>query len=302
MNGSVKLGHWVALGCMVTLLASCGSTRTGSWESGENVSLDEAQKAEEDKLMAAAAQAWANRGEESQALAAVEAYKAAVAINPNNAEAWAELSHALYFYADCYLRFDESREEEYISTLDEGTKAGERSLVAQSPGFAAQMQRGALIEDAIGELDASAVPALYWRSANLGRWASLDSFATLLSYKDEIRAVMEFCLNNDPTYFYQAPDRYFGVFYARSPGFAGGDMNKSKAHFDRSIEAQPNYLGTRVLLAEEWAVKEVNRGVFEEQLSYVLTTDPNSLPAVAPENACEQKKAKNLMAEADDLF
>ena len=302
MNGSVKLGHWVALGCMVTLLASCGSTRTGSWESGENVSLDEAQKAEEDKLMAAAAQAWANRGEESQALAAVEAYKAAVAINPNNAEAWAELSHALYFYADCYLRFDESREEEYISTLDEGTKAGERSLVAQSPGFAAQMQRGALIEDAISELDASAVPALYWRSANLGRWASLDSFATLLSYKDEIRAVMEFCLNNDPTYFYQAPDRYFGVFYARSPGFAGGDMNKSKAHFDRSIEAQPNYLGTRVLLAEEWAVKEVNRGVFEEQLGYVLTTDPNSLPAVAPENACEQKKAKNLMAEADDLF
>ena len=76
MNGSVKLGHWVALGCMVALLASCGSSRTGAWESGQDVSLDDTQKAEETKLLTAAGEAWANRGQEAQARAAVEAYKA----------------------------------------------------------------------------------------------------------------------------------------------------------------------------------------------------------------------------------
>jgi hypothetical protein len=164
------------------------------------------------------------------------------------------------------------------------------------------MASGELIEEAITVLNASAVPALYWRSSNLGRWAILDSFATLLSHKDEIRAVMEFCLDEAPLYWYQAPDRYFGVFYAKAPGFAGGDMRKSAAHFNISIDAQPNYFGTRILMAEEWAIKEDNRPLFEELVNYVLNGDPNSLPDIVPENLCEQRKAKKLMAEIDDTF
>jgi hypothetical protein len=171
-----------------------------------------------------------------------------------------------------------------------------------SPAFAEKMASGERIEDAISVLNASAVPALYWRASNLGRWATLESFATLLSYKDEIREVMEFCLDENPLYFYQGPDRYFGVFYAKAPGFAGGDMKKSAAHFNRSLDAQPNYFGTRVLMAEEWAIKEDNRALFEELLNYVLNTDPNVIPELVPENTCDQRKAAKLMAEIDDTF
>ncbi len=303
MMSSLKIGHWVALVCMAALVASCGSTRETAWDTtSDSVQLDEAAQAQVAELMAVAADAWANRGDPVQAKAAVDAWSKAAEVDPKNAEALNELTHALYFYGDCHLRFDEENPQLYKDTHEEGIKAAERALAAMSPAFADKMAAGERIEDAVSVLNASAVPALYWRSSNMGRWAILESFATLLSYKDEIRAIMEFCLDEDPLFWYQGPDRYFGVFYAKAPGFAGGDMKKSAHHFNVSIDAHPNYYGTRTLMAEEWAVKADNRPLFEELLKYVIAGDPNVIPAIIPENTCEQRKANKLMAEIDDIF
>lgn len=303
MMRSLKFGHWVALVCMGALVASCGSTRETAWDTtGGAVQLDDAARAQVTELLTVAEAAWSNRGDAAQAKAAIDAYQAAADIDPSNWRALTDLTHAIYFYADCHLRFDDDNPDVYKDTHEQGTKAAERALSALSPAFAEKMAAGSRIEDAIGVLDSSAVPALYWRSSNLGRWATLESFATLLSYKDEVRAIMEFCLQNDPGYWYQGPDRYFGVFYARAPSFAGGDMKKSAKHFNIAIDAQPNYYGTRVLMAEEWAIKEDNQPLFEELLSYVLEGDPTVIPEITPENECEQRKAKKLMSEIDDYF
>lgn len=303
MMRSLNIGHWVALVSMAALIASCGSSRESAWDTSTgSAQLDDAARAQVAELMAAADAAYANRSDPTQAKAAVDAWTKAAEIDPKNAKALNALTHAIYFYADCHLRFDEEHPDLYKNTHEQGTKAAERALSAMSPEFAQKMASGARIEDAIKVLDASAVPALYWRSSNLGRWAKLDSFATLLSYKDEIRSVMDFCLDEDPLYWFHGPDRYFGVFYAVAPSFAGGDMKKSAAHFNVAIAAHPNFFSTRVLMAEEWAVKEDNRPLFEELLGYVLNTDPNLIPGVTPENVCDQRKAKKLMAEIDDIF
>ena len=218
MMRSLKIGHWVALVCMAALVASCGSTRETAWDTtSDSVQLDDAAKAKVAELMAAADAAWANRGDAAQAKAAVDAWSAVADIDPRNVKALSELTHAIYFYSDCHLRFDEENPDLYKNTHEQGTRAGERALSAMSPAFAEAMASGERIEEAIKVLNASAVPALYRRASNLGRWATLDSFATLLSYKDEIREVMEFCLDENPLYFYQGPDRYFGVFYAKAP-------------------------------------------------------------------------------------
>jgi len=303
MMRSLNIGHWVALVCMAALVASCGSTRETAWDTtSESVQLDDAARAQVAALMAQAEAAWAKRDDQAQAKAAIDAWTKAAEIDPKNVEALTELTHAIYFYSDCHLRFDEDNPEAYKNSHEEGTRAAERALSAMSPAFAEKMAAGELIEDAISVLNASAVPALYWRSSNLGRWATLESFATLLSYKDEIREIMEFCLDQNPEYFYQGPDRYFGVFYAKAPGFAGGDMKKSAAHFNIAIDAHPNYYGTRILMAEEWAIKEDNRPLFEELVNYVLNGDPNAIPEIRPEALCEKRKAAKLMAEIDDIF
>ena len=97
-------------------------------------------------------------------------------------------------------------------------------------------------------------------------------------------------------------DRVLGVFYAKAPGFAGGDMKKSAAHFNVAMEAHPDYWGTRILMAEEWAIKEDNRALYEELVDYVLAGDPNVVPYIKPENMCEQRKAKKLKADIDEYF
>jgi hypothetical protein len=288
---------------MAALVASCGSTRETAWDTtSDSTQLDDAAQKKVVQLLETASAAWANRGDEAQAKAAVDAWTAATDLDPKNAQALTDLSHAIYYYADCFLRPDEDNQDLYKDTHESGTRAAERALSAMSPAFAEKMASGERIEEAISVLNANAVPALYWRSSNMGRWAILESFATLLSYKDEIRAIMEFCLDEDPLYWYQAPDRYFGIFYAKAPGFAGGDMKASAAHFNVSIDAHPNYFSTYILMAEEWAVKEDNRPLFEELVNYVINGDVNSIPAIIAENQCEQRKAHKLMAEIDDIF
>ena len=303
MMRSLKFGHWVALLCMVAVVVGCGSTRESAWDTTEGAgATDEASKAKAADLLQKASAAWDGRNDINQAKAAVDYLKQATDLDPSNGQALANLSHAIYFYGDCHLRFDEDNPDLYKDTHEEGTKAAERALAALSPAFAEKMAAGSRIEDALDALDRSAVPALYWRSSNLGRWATLESFATLLSYKDEVRAIMEFCLAEEPTYWYQGPDRYFGIFYARAPSFAGGDMKKSAAHFNASMEAHPDYWGTRVAMAEEWAIKEDNKDLYLELLDYVLAGDPDVIPYIKPENLCEQRKAKILKEDIDEYF
>ena len=59
----------------------------------------------------------------------------------------------------------------------------------------------------------------------------------------------------DENYFFAGPHRYFGAMYGLAPGFAGGDMDKSREHFEKAIALAPNYLGSRVLYLEVWAQK-----------------------------------------------
>lgn len=287
----------------VGMLMGCGSSREGAWETtSANGEVTAEMQAKLTELLEAAEAAWAQRDDEAQVAAAIENWKTIVSVMPKDAPTWTKLARAHYYHADCFLRWDEANEDAYKAQHEEGTKAAERALTALSPGFAAKMRSGTRIEEAITMLNKDAVPAIYWRSSNLGRWATIDSFATLLSYKDEIRALMQYSIDNDEEFFYKAPDRYFGVFFARAPGFAGGDMKKSRAHFEKSILAHPNYFGTRILMAEDYAVKEDDRTLFNDLTNYVLNSDPESVPEVAPENRCEQRKAKTLQVEADELF
>ncbi|MBW2375181.1 MAG: hypothetical protein JRF55_04190, partial [Deltaproteobacteria bacterium] len=99
---SLKIGHWVALICMAALVASCGSTRETAWDTtSDSVQLDDAAQAKVAELMTAADVAWANRGDATQAKAAIDAWSGAADIDPKNVKALTELTHAIYFYADC---------------------------------------------------------------------------------------------------------------------------------------------------------------------------------------------------------
>ena len=296
---------FVTLVCFAALAAACGSSRQGAWSQPVAPRAD-AQAPQAQERMATleqeAEQHWTKRGQETELRAAIQAWNQVTEADPTRHETWVRLSRANYLLADGFLSFDDNRRDEFNETHEQGVRAAERALVALSPDFGRRMEAGTRIEEAIAVLDRSAVPALYWRSANLGKWASAQGFATLLSYKDEIRAVMQFCLEHDEDYFFAGPHRYFGAFYARAPAFAGGDLTKSEFHFKRAIDRHPNYLATRVLYATDYAVKAQNRALYEEQLNLVIAGDPAAEPTVEPENQIEQRKARAALAEVADKF
>ncbi|HEY8429857.1 MAG TPA: TRAP transporter TatT component family protein, partial [Sandaracinaceae bacterium] len=246
-------------------------------------------------------EAWARRDDAEQIRAAIAAWEQATEIDGNDAETWTKISRAYYFLADGHLRFD--NEGAMADAYQSSVRAAERALRVVSPEFAQRMAAGERVDQAVSVLTSvDAVPPLYWRAAALGKWAQLQGFATVLSYKDEIRAVMTRCMELDRYYFFAGPDRYFGAFFAIAPSYAGGDLERSRQHFEESLRQAPNYFGTRVLYAENYAVKAQNRRLFEEQLRMVIDGDPESLPEAAPENRVEQRKARALLERADDLF
>ncbi len=287
-------------------MVGCGSSREAVWDTTPGASADQNQsesgRAQRASLVEEGDAAWAERGDEARLNVAIQKWEAAAEMDASDADTWVKLSRAYYFLADGHMSFDESRAELMIATYEKGIAAAEHALVAISPDFARRMQADTRIEEAVEILDASAVPALYWRSSNMGKWGIAKGFATVLAYKDEIRAIMARCLELDATYFHYGPHRYFGAFYARVPAFAGGDLERSRTHFDQALAGAPYYLGTRTLYAEFYAVKAQNRQLFDEQLAAVLAADPDANADVAPENHIEVRRARELQAKADELF
>jgi len=294
---------------LVALLAlagvpGCGGSYESAWDEPTEQTDQPAESAEtatqREQLIAQGDEAWLGRSDPDQIRAAVAAWEQATEIDGDDHETWVKISRAYYFLTDGHLRF--SAEDQMLETYQHGIQAAERALRALSPEFAQAMAAGEPVTGALASLEPNAVPALYWRATNLGKWARLDGFATLLSFKDEIRAIMTRCMELDRAYFFAGPDRYFGAFFSIAPAYAGGDLDLSRRHFDESIRQHPNYFGTHVLYAQELAVKLQNREMFMEHLNLVINGDPDSLEGAEPENRVEQRKAQLLIERVDDLF
>lgn len=285
--------------------AACGPGRQAAWEK-ESVEKQKAPVSEEavaagQDLVAQAEAAWAERGDRAQLEKAIELWEKILETSPGDGEILTRLSRGYYFLADGYMRGADQVDVK-IATFEKGILAGENAMMGVSPQFAQAVKAGAKVEEAVASIPIDGQPAIYWYASNLGKFAVAKGFTTTLFYKDRIFAVMQRVLNLDETFFHGAPHRYFGAFYAKAPGFAGGDMTKSKEHFEKALALDANYLGTKVLYAEYYAAKADERELFTRLLNEVNESDPTTIPELLPEQKIEQDKAKALLAQADDLF
>lgn len=307
MRSAMRLGLiMAALGLLGSASAGCGGSRTAAWDEGGGTgggSVSADAQATHDAAVAEGDAAWEERADPARVHAAIDAWTRALEAVPSDWELWQRLGRAQYFLADGHMQFDPALEAETTAMYQTAITSTERSLSEHFPAFAEYMRTNSRFDDgAFATLDATAVPAIYWRASALGRWARRDGFATVLAYKDEIRAMMTYCLNNERHYYHAGPDRYFGAFYAVAPTYAGGDLDLSRQHFEYAIGVDPNFFGTHVLFAMEYAVKAQDRTLFTDQLNLVINGDPASLPDVAPEQAVEQRKARDGLARIDELF
>jgi tetratricopeptide (TPR) repeat protein len=269
--------------------------------------IDAASLEKHKALIAEGDAAWAARAEgKAKIEEAIARWDAAVQIKGDDADTYAKLARGTYLLADGYLFFDAEASPEGMATFlaahEKGQAYAEQGLRALSTDYEKRVDSGINIEDAVQALGREAVPLMYWYDVNLGKWAKNKGIDETLNQKDRIFKVMTRVYDVDPDYFYGAPDRYWGSYYAVAPTFAGGDVNKSREYFEKSLKKNPNYFATHVLIAELLAPKLDDRALFDRELKWVMETPLDIIPEVAPEAAIERKKAERLMKKADDLF
>ncbi len=310
-----RLGQLLTVILVAASLSACAAKRESAMKDADAIT-QATEQGEFSQALTEAQALWQNRLDKNELKKCIDLMERAVKMPASDltpeqrteklAETYEMLARAYYVFGDSHVRLestdDGDKDEEMMKVFNMGVTAAEKAILLRDPAFAkAVTEKPNKWADAVAKADPKALPALYWYSTNLGKWALLEGIATILSRKDDIKATMEWALQNDPNFFYGAPYRYFGVYHTKVP-IGGGDPPKSKVAFEKSLAIAPAYLATKVLMAESYAVLAGDRAMFDKLLQEVIAADPNALPEVAPENKLEQMKAKNLLKNADDLF
>ncbi|MGQ9733575.1 MAG: TRAP transporter TatT component family protein [Candidatus Bipolaricaulia bacterium] len=118
---------------------------------------------------------------------------------------------------------------------------------------------------------AKAIAALFWYGNNLGRWLNYHAMTALTGGTLDVRAAFERSVELDEAYDGGGPHRALAAFLAQVPSFLGGDLEGSKAHFERSIELDGEYLENYVNYAEFYAKAKKDWGLFCSLLKATLT-------------------------------
>jgi tetratricopeptide (TPR) repeat protein len=277
----------------VLALAACAPKQR------ENFDVPEAPAAPDPPPERAEADAlWEKRADRDRLTEALAKYEIALSADATDRHVGERLTRGWYFLGDAYETEDAAR----IADWDQSIAWGKRCL-AINPQISGLLAKG-------DETDATAVraatiedvPCLFWTATALGRWSRLKGPAATLAHVATVKAYIARVDELDPDFYYRAADRYWGVYYATIPSFAGKDLEKSKHYFDSALEHAPGFVETRVLLADYWAVEMKDRATFETSLDQVLAADENAVPEIRPEVLVEKKKAEALRAREDELF
>jgi tetratricopeptide (TPR) repeat protein len=285
----------MAIFLLAVSLSGCGAKRESAYTGPDTTKA--VDKAKVDELIKTADAYYEKRAEARDMKEAIKNYEKVIELDPTNRAVLQKLTLACYWYAYGHLVDKEPQLEYY----DKGAKYGERGM-ALNPAFKARVAAGEKDYECLDALGKEDIPSAYWVYANLGRWCNLQGFTTILKNKNKLKAIADWATYTDENYFFGAGHRSLGIFYAKAPSFAGGDMDKAKTHFEKSLKIAPKWIGTKHLMAEFYAYKKQDKELFVQLLTDAINTDVNSIPGYEFEMSVDQKTAKALLLKADDMF
>ncbi len=283
----------------VGLLSGCGSVR------GDLVMMEKSGETTGDasSLFQEGMSSWANRGEQAGLAAAIGKWEEAAKLDPNHLQTQEMLTYAYYFQAhahDRWLEDEDAARDAMMNSYLQGMEAGARALKLSNPGFAERIQKGEAWSSAISDVDEKSLHGMYWYAANLGKWGLLDSIATILRYKDRAFALVQKVYEVDKTFGYGAAPRYFGAAALKVP--VGKDPERSKEMFDESMAIAPNYLDTKLLYAEYYAVYVDDEELFRTTLQAIADTPDDVIAGWEPETRNAKRIAAQMLENIEDYF
>jgi hypothetical protein len=178
---------------------------------------------------------------------------------------------------------------------------GLRALELRHPGFAA----GLLVEPqrAASAAVLDEVPLLYWTGV---AWGSAIGLARdrpeLVADVPAVLALMRRALELDEAHDAGAIHEALIVLEAL-PANMGGSVEQARRHFERALELSGGArASTFAVLAESVALPAQDRGEFERLLGQALAVDPAARADSRLRNLIVQRRARHLLARAEELF
>ena len=147
------------------------------------------------------------------------------------------------------------------------------------------------------------VPALFWTGLAWGAAIAVGvDRPEIVADVDAARALLRRSLVLDEAYesgaVHQAMMRIESL-----PEMMGGSRERAREHFERAVELSRGLdAGPYVAFATSVSVELQDRDGFEELLGRALEIDPDAEPQLRLSNRIEQRRARHLLAVADDLF
>lgn len=217
-------------------------------------------------------------------------------------------------YANAYV--DLQAIELQFADLDASRKVRERSkrlyLRAREYGFRALELRNGNFREELAADPARAlepfrrehVPELYWTAAAWGSAIAADkNDLDLVADLGLIEPILARCLELDEPYDGGALHEFMILFEGERTAEQGGSIQRAEEHFLRARElAAGRKVGPLVGLAESVAVRRQDGGRFRALLEEALAFDPDSAPEYRLANLLAQRRARLLLAHADDLI
>lgn len=179
---------------------------------------------------------------------------------------------------------------------------GLRGLEVGHPGLAER-----LLRDPAGALAPTRredVALLYWTAAAWGAAIALaKDNSELAADLPVVEALARRALALDEGFSEGAIHDFFIAFEGGRPAAAGGSAERARRHFQRAVELSRGHRAAPfVTLAEAVCVAEQNRAEFEALLHRALAVDLEAVPGQRLANQVAQRRARWLLARADDLF
>ena len=178
---------------------------------------------------------------------------------------------------------------------------GVRGLDLAHPGIGRALSINP--DSAAARLTKKDLDMLYWVAAAWGSAIGVGKdHPELLADIAVVRSLMNRGLALDPAYDYGAIHEAMIVLEA-VPAMMGGSLERARQHYDQSLAlSHGKRASTFVTLAENVSVQTQNRKEFAELLERALAIDPDLDPPNRLANLIVQKKARWLLAHADELF
>ncbi|MEJ2635569.1 MAG: TRAP transporter TatT component family protein [Calditrichia bacterium] len=156
----------------------------------------------------------------------------------------------------------------------------------------------------LSQLNKKDVPAIFWTAFAWGGWINLSKDNPRAIFDlGKVKAMMNRVQKLDEGYFFGASHLFFGGIYGALPKMLGGNPDKAKEEFDRTLQiSDGRFMLAYVYMARYYAQPTLDEQLFDKYLNTVLAAPADVLPGYELITSIAKAKARQLLSEKEELF